>query len=133
MKGQSIQDLTLLIYEETTDNLDWIYEGAAPGTWLRHSDDTLVTVSELVDGLLIKGAPDIAVDDDNTTAPIPLDEASGGYGINLIFGDSSGSFTANYTIDNVSLQAVPTPAAAGIGLALMGVLTLRRNRESCEA
>lgn len=123
VKGLLWASLNAAVFETDFTSLGWLFPGAQRiGQYLYKSDGvTLVTLAEL--GSLTIDSPTFPHAFVGTGAP------RNGNGINLIFGDTANNFLNGgvpYEIDNLSITPVPSPVAAHVGLAMMGLLALFR-------
>lgn len=124
INGLNIQSLGFNIHEFNSPNFDWLVPGAKRVSQaLLNADNSVITVAD-IGHLTVFG---------NTTFG-GGGAAKGGYGFNLVFGDTQNNHVNGnvpYRISGANAYAitvVPTPSAALGGLALMGIAGLRRRK-----
>lgn len=111
--------------------MDWLYPGAMVNNTgsriLENSSGTPLTFADLASNLTVQ-SPDFS-----TYLIAGTGAARGGFGLNLIFGDTSSNYNAAlpYIVSDVTATAA-TPEPASIGLLAMGAVGLmaRRRRRS---
>lgn len=118
VNGLNLQSLGFNIYDNSNGtNFDWLHVGGkvdnGPNSFLT-STGGIVTLAD-IGNLTIGEGPHVG----DPGAP------QAGYGVNILFGDTQGNFNqpVPYVLDNVQITtAVPLPSAAGMGLAMLGLV-----------
>ncbi len=127
---------------DTTVSLDWLLGSGTGGRTSQYltKDGVNVNLSDLHDDVVLyTGAPP-GSNGVGTGAP------QGGYGFNLIFGDTQSNFVGSYALENLTmafgdeqfeaanLAPVPIPAAVWMfGSAIMGFVGFRRRKRLLSA
>lgn len=113
----------------SNSNFNWLFDSGTGGRnnqYLQRNGSN-VTLADLSNNIVVFAGPVGPTTGVGTGAP------RGGYGFNIIWGDTAANFTNGnpYTVDNVTVQwngedyqagaVVPIPAAAGLGMLGMGL------------
>lgn len=121
------QDWKVFEYDPGVD-LDWLFDsgdGARDGQYLT-LDAVKVTLADLSDDIKIFAGQPFGSPGIGSGAP------QGGYGFNIIMGDTQSNYVGNYEIDNLQVtfrQAVPEPAPlAVLGFGLLSLAMARKRR-----
>lgn len=132
-------------YGPSGTNFDWLFDSGTGGrtnSYLTRdtgSGAQNATFADFSDSIVIYEGPV------GPTAGVGTGAPRGGYGFNLIYGDTQNNFTDSYAIENLTVtkdgtvysagNAAPVPEPATISLLLMGVggLALRQRRSKFTA
>lgn len=111
-------------------DLNWLFAsgtGARDGSQYLTLNGTRVDIDDFANNIVL-GSP---------TSPYPTYVGTGaprgGFGFNLVFGDTAANFVGSYaiedltvTVDGTQFNAVPLPSAAWAGLGMLGALGVAR-------
>lgn len=134
----SRQEWKIFEYDNTPAvNFDWLFDSGTGGRTNQYltrggANASLSDFSSSI--IFFTGEP-------STSPGVGSGSPQGGYGFNLIFGDTQANFVGNYELDQLeiafgseafeagNISAVPVPAAAWLfGSAIMGFMGVRRRR-----
>lgn len=115
-------------------NYDWLFDSGVGGRSSQYltRNGQNVTLADFSDNILVYSGPGIGAPGVGTGAP------QGGYGFNLIWGDTAANFAGDfYSLNQLEVSwgvnqyeagnaVVPIPAAAPLGLLGMGLIGLAR-------
>lgn len=122
------------VFETNLSNLDWLFDsgtGARDGSQYLTRNGGRVTLADFKDGVTLASPPSFPWPNVGTGAP------KAGYGFNVVFGDTAANFVGGFSLDQLTISqggslysagAVPLPAAAASGAALIAGSFLRRRR-----
>jgi hypothetical protein len=119
-------------------NFDWLFDSGTSGRtnqYLTHNGSN-TSLSEISDSVVIYGGPGVGAPGTGSGAP------QGGYGFNLIYGDTASNFLGAYHLENLTVTLdkgngpeiftagapIPEPATLSLLLVGLGGLALRGTR-----
>ena len=125
------------VFETNTGNLNWLFDTGTGGVNAQYLtlDGDRVTLSDLSDDIYLSDPEDYSSSYIGTGAP------RGGYGFNVIWGDTAANYTNSYEMENLAVTVdgieysaanapVPEPASVGLlGLGIAGLAVARRRRK----
>jgi hypothetical protein len=86
------------IFEYTPGGFDWLFDsglGSRTASQYLQLNNVSVTLADFADGITLYGGPGIGATGVGTGAP------QGGYGFNVIFGDTQSNYTGSYALEKL--------------------------------
>jgi hypothetical protein len=123
------------IFEYSGTNFDWLFDSGTGGRSSQYLtlNGSNATLADISDDVYVYAGPGVGATGVGTGAP------QGGYGFNLIFGDTQSNFVGNYEIKDLSVDIkgstyyagapIPEPATISLMLLGMGGLAIRHRRK----
>ena len=131
------------IFEYSGTNFDWLFDSGTGGRSSQYLtlNGSNATLADISDDVYVYAGPGVGATGVGTGAP------QGGYGFNIIFGDTQSNFVGSYEIDNVAVTldkgngpevynaGAPVPEPATVSLLLMGLggMAIRQRRKSLKS
>jgi hypothetical protein len=126
------------IFEYNTSNFDWLFDSGVGSRFNQYLQlgSVNVTLADFADDITLYGGPGVGATGVGTGAP------QGGYGFNVIFGDTQSNYTGSYELNNLVVNhnqksyaagnttAVPEPSTFAIfAFSMIGLATRRYKKQ----